>query len=77
MLGLVIEASLRRMGTDRPDRKLSIFLKPTEDRDTAIRVHGLGEPWKYIPKYSKGGDIVIEHFHTHVNDLPNPDEIDS
>lgn len=53
---------------------LYYFIKPREDRDTSTSVYGLGEPENYIPNYSSGGDIVIADFHTHVNELRNPDE---
>ena len=55
--------------------KLFPVIKPREPRDTSIRVYGLGEAEKYIKEIQKGQLIVVADFHTHVNELTNPDEV--
>jgi len=49
-------------------------IKTPEARDTSTMVYCLGEPEKYIRGHGRR-EIVVADFHTHVNEIPNPDEI--
>ena len=53
---------------------LRVVIKPPEARDTSTMVYGLGEPGRYIRGHGRR-EVVVADFHTHVNEISNPDEI--